>query len=47
MVLEKQARQEEDPWDRGGGVIGSGFAGYVPLTSQKPPPYYSLFCGQL
>ena len=26
------------PGDRGGGVLGSGFAGYVPLASQNPHP---------
>ena len=30
-----------------GVVLGSSFAGYVPLASQNPLPHYSLFCGQL
>ena len=32
---------------RGQGLLGLIFAGYVPLASQSPYPYYSLFCGWL
>ena len=39
---------EEVSWGRGGledrGVLGSTFAGYVPLASKSPNP--SLFCDQ-
>ena len=30
---------EGHTWPRGGGVLGSGFAGYVPLASQNPHPF--------
>ena len=30
-----------------GGLLGSTFAGYVPLGSQDPYPHYSVFRGQI
>ena len=34
--LQNERQETQDT--RGGGVLGSGFAGYVPLASQNPNP---------